>query len=311
MSKAEELINNINKVIVGKNDVVELVVTSLITGGHVLIEDMPGTGKTMLCKALAKSVDADFGRVQFTPDLLPSDITGLNVYNQKTGEFVFYKGPVFCNILLGDEINRATPRTQSSLLECMEEKQVTIDRETRQLEAPFFVIATENPIETSGTFPLPEAQLDRFLMRLSMGMIGGKEERELLKQKAKGDVINNIEAVCTRQDIIEMQKEAENVYVHHELIDYICSICEATRKKTDIMAGVSPRGAIALMKAARSYAYIHNRNYVVPEDVKTLAIPVLAHRLVLLEGFAGRKSYEDRIKAILEEIAVPTEDWSK
>ena len=311
MSKAEDLINNINKVIVGKNDVVELVVTSLITGGHVLIEDMPGTGKTMLCKALAKSVDADFGRVQFTPDLLPSDITGLNVYNQKTGEFVFYKGPVFCNILLGDEINRATPRTQSSLLECMEEKQVTIDRETRQLEAPFFVIATENPIETSGTFPLPEAQLDRFLMRLSMGMIGGKEERELLKQKAKGEVINNIEAVCTRQDIIEMQKEAENVYVHYELIDYICSICEATREKTDITAGVSPRGAIALMKAARSYAYIHNRNYVVPEDVKALAIPVLAHRFVLFEGFAGRKSYEDRIKAILEEIAVPTEDWSK
>lgn len=311
MSKAEDLINNINKVIVGKNDVVELVVTSLITGGHVLIEDMPGTGKTMLCKALAKSVDANFGRVQFTPDLLPSDITGLNVYNQKTGEFVFYKGPVFCNILLGDEINRATPRTQSSLLECMEEKQVTIDRETRQLEAPFFVIATENPIETAGTFPLPEAQLDRFLMRLSMGMIGGKEERELLKQKAKGEVINNIEAVCTRQDIIEMQKEAENVYVHYELIDYICSICEATRKKTDITAGVSPRGAIALMKAARSYAYIHNRNYVVPEDVKALAIPVLAHRLVLFEGFAGRKSYEDRIKAILEEIAVPTEDWSK
>ena len=311
MSKAEDLINNINKVIVGKNDVVELVVTSLITGGHVLIEDMPGTGKTMLCKALAKSVDADFGRVQFTPDLLPSDITGLNVYNQKTGEFVFYKGPVFCNILLGDEINRATPRTQSSLLECMEEKQVTIDRETRQLEAPFFVIATENPIETAGTFPLPEAQLDRFLMRLSMGMIGGKEERELLKQKAKGEVINNIEAVCTRQDIIEMQKEAENVYVHYELIDYICSICEATRKKTDITAGVSPRGAIALMKAARSYAYIHNRNYVVPEDVKALAIPVLAHRLVLFEGFAGHKSYEDRIKAILEEIAVPTEDWSK
>ena len=311
MSKAEDLINNINKVIVGKNDVVELVVTSLITGGHVLIEDMPGTGKPMLCKALAKSVDADFGRVQFTPDLLPSDITGLNVYNQKTGEFVFYKGPVFCNILLGDEINRATPRTQSSLLECMEEKQVTIDRETRQLEAPFFVIATENPIETAGTFPLPEAQLDRFLMRLSMGMIGGKEERELLKQKAKGEVINNIEAVCTRQDIIEMQKEAENVYVHCELIDYICSICEATREKTDITAGVSPRGAIALMKAARSYAYIHNRNYVVPEDVKALAIPVRAHRLVLFEGFAGRKSYEDRIKAILEEIAVPTEDWSK
>ena len=193
MSKAEDLINNINKVIVGKNDVVELVVTSLITGGHVLIEDMPGTGKTMLCKALAKSVDADFGRVQFTPDLLPSDITGLNVYNQKTGEFVFYKGPVFCNILLGDEINRATPRTQSSLLECMEEKQVTIDRETRQLEAPFFVIATENPIETSGTFPLPEAQLDRFLMRLSMGMIGGKEEKKILDNHK--DMIDRLESL--------------------------------------------------------------------------------------------------------------------
>ena len=218
MSKAEDLINNINKVIVGKNDVVELVVTSLITGGHVLIEDMPGTGKTMLCKALAKSVDADFGRVQFTPDLLPSDITGLNVYNQKTGEFVFYKGPVFCNILLGDEINRATPRTQSSLLECMEEKQVTIDRETRQLEAPFFVIATENPIETAGTFPLPEAQLDRFLLQISMGYPKQNEELEIIKRFMTDSPLESLLAVCNADDVKGMVKEAEGVHVDLSLI---------------------------------------------------------------------------------------------
>ena len=229
MSKARELIYNINKVIVGKEDVVELVVTALVAGGHVLMEDMPGTGKTVLAKTLAKSVHAEFGRVQFTPDLLPSDITGLNVYNQKTGEFQFYKGPVFCNILLADEINRATPRTQSSLLECMEEKQVTIDRETRMIDRPFFVIATQNPIETAGTFPLPEAQLDRFLMRLSMGMISDKEERELLKQKLEGDRLSEIEWVCQKGELLQMHRDAMEVHIHNELIDYICKICEATR----------------------------------------------------------------------------------
>ncbi len=310
MSKAEDLIKNINKVIVGKENVVELVVTALVAGGHVLMEDMPGTGKTMLAKTLAKSVDAEFGRVQFTPDLLPSDITGLNVYNQKTGEFKFYKGPVFCNILLADEINRATPRTQSSLLECMEEKQVTIDRETRIIERPFFVIATQNPIETAGTFPLPEAQLDRFLMRLSIGRISQEEEISLLKQKLKGDRLSEIETICQKGELLQMHRDAMEVYVHNDLIKYICDICEATRSRGDITAGVSPRGAIALMKAAQSLAYVRDRKYVIPEDIKTLAVPVLAHRLVLLEGFAGKKAYEDKIEAIIDEITVPTEDWS-
>lgn len=311
MNKAKELIENINKIIVGKYEVIELVVTALIAGGHVLMEDMPGTGKTMLAKTLAKSVDADFGRVQFTPDLLPSDVTGLNVYSQKSAEFEFHAGPVFCNILLADEINRATPRTQSSLLECMEEKQVTVDGVTRKLNTPFFVIATQNPIETSGTFPLPEAQLDRFLMRISMGMLNEMEEIRMLKDKLSGTTLADVNPVCTKDDIMAMSMEADKVYVHDEILKYIVAICDATRNNETIVAGVSPRGTIALVKACQALAYVKERNYVIPEDVKKLAAPVLAHRLVLMEGFAGMKVYEDRINSILKTITVPTEDWSK
>lgn len=302
---------NIERVIIGKGEVIELVLTGLLAGGNILLEDVPGTGKTMLSKALAKSVQGEFHRIQFTADLLPSDVTGIHFFHQKTGEFVLQKGPIFTNILLADEINRATPRTQSSLLECMEEKQVTVDRETRKLDAPFFVIATQNPIETAGTFPLPEAQLDRFLMRISMGMIGDLEEVKLLKQKLAGNTIDTITSVCTGEDIINMHEEAMQVYVHEELIKYICAICETTRNQDNIVAGVSPRGSIALMRVSQSYAYIKGRNYVTPEDIKRLAVPVLAHRLVLMEGFAGMKVYEDRIAGIVRNAHVPTEDWSK
>ena len=302
---------NIKKAVVGKDEVIDLLLTCILAEGHVLIEDVPGTGKTLLAKSLSKSVEGSFGRIQFTPDLLPADVTGLNFYNRKEDAFVLKKGPVFCNILLADEINRATPRTQSALLECMEEKQVTVDKVTRKLEAPFFVIATQNPIETSGTFPLPEAQLDRFLMRISMGQFNEMEEIRMLKEKLEGVDISNVEAVCNAADIVTMQEEAKKVFVHDEILKYIVAISDATRNNDTIVAGVSPRGTIALVRACQALAYVRDRNFVTPEDVKKLAPHVLAHRLVLMEGFAGMKVYEDRIETILKTITVPTEDWSK
>lgn len=303
--------DNISSVIVGKEHITNLLITSLIAGGHVLLEDVPGTGKTVLAKSLAKSVECEFQRIQFTPDLLPSDVTGLNYYNQKEGEFVFRKGPVFANIVLADEINRATPRTQSSLLECMEEKQVTIDGITHKLEKPFLVIATQNPIETAGTFPLPEAQLDRFLMQIHMGNLNKDEELAIIERFLTDSPLNTLNAVCTKEDIREMMAASKEVYIHNDLREYIVDIVNATRKSADIAMGVSPRGTLAFVNAVRAYALVSGRDYVTPEDIKALAVPVLAHRIILQRGRVGAKGSDAKILEILAEIKVPTEEWNK
>lgn len=301
---------NIERVIVGKSGVIDKILTALVAGGHVLLEDVPGTGKTMMAKTLAKSVDAEFSRIQFTPDLLPSDITGLNYYNQKEGEFVFRKGPVFCNILLADEINRATPRTQSSLLECMEEKQITVDGETRILEQPFFVIATQNPVETAGTFPLPEAQLDRFLMQISMGFPKKEEELQMVNRFIRDNPFTEVVPVVKKEDLLELQKECKEIYIHPVLLDYIVRIVEETRIFKAAILGVSPRGTLAFLRAVQAYALIQGREYVVPEDIHELAVPVLAHRIVLQGGMLGGKS-EAAVKQILSMVSVPTEEWKR
>ena len=303
--------DNISSVIVGKEHITNLLITSLIAGGHVLLEDVPGTGKTVLAKSLAKSVECEFQRIQFTPDLLPSDVTGLNYYNQKEGEFVFRKGPVFANIVLADEINRATPRTQSSLLECMEEKQVTIDGITHKLEEPFLVIATQNPIETAGTFPLPEAQLDRFLMQIHMGNLNKDEELAIIERFLTDSPLNTLNAVCTKEDIREMMAASKEVYIHNDLREYIVDIVNATRKSADIAMGVSPRGTLAFVNAVRAYAIVSGRDYVTPEDIKALAVPVLAHRIILQRGRVGAKGSDAKILETLAEIKVPTEEWNK
>ena len=311
MSTLTKLKENIESVIVGKGKVIDMIMTSLISGGHILLEDVPGTGKTVMAKSLAKSLDAEFSRVQFTPDLLPSDVTGLNYYNQKQGEFVFKSGPVFCNILLADEINRATPRTQSALLECMEERQVTVDGKTRPLPAPFIVIATQNPVETTGTFPLPEAQLDRFFMKLSMGLPSKEEELAILTRFERVQPLSDLNSVCTTEDIIAAQKDYKKVYVHPILLDYIAELAQQSRRHPYVVTGVSPRGTLALLNASKAYAFLQDRNFVVPEDIKTVAVPVLAHRLVLSRGVGSQSSGTEIIEKILSDVTVPTENWEK
>jgi MoxR-like ATPase len=301
---------NIEQVIIGKQDVIALVLTTLLAGGNVLLEDVPGTGKTMLSKSLAKSIHGQFSRIQFTADLLPSDVTGLHFYNQKQGEFTLQKGPVFANILLADEINRATPRTQSSLLECMEEHQVTLDGETLELPVPFMVIATENPVETAGTFPLPEAQLDRFMMRLSMGFPEFSDELEMMERFIMDTPLEKLQPVLSVERLVEMQQNIFAVHVEKEVREYLLRIVEATRKHRKLRMGVSPRGTLALLRACQAYAAICGREYVIPEDVKYLAPFVLEHRLILAGNYIGDNQQGGLIREILETIPVPTENFN-
>ena len=305
---ATSIRENVSRVIVGKDNGIDLIITAILAGGHVLMEDVPGTGKTLMAKTLAKSVNAQFKRVQFTPDLLPTDVTGLSVLDRGTGEFVFKPGPVFTNILLADEINRATPRTQSALLECMEEKQVTIDGETRRLPSPFIVIATQNPVETQGTFPLPEAQMDRFLMRLSLGRLTGPENVEMLKRFMGESPLVELDSVCGSEELIQAGRECESVSLSEPVMEYMSSLVLNTHAATNVILGVSPRGLIALMRACRAWALIKGRSFVTRDDVKALAQPVLAHRLTLKSVYGVNDAAKTAIDEALEMTEVPTED---
>lgn len=309
--KLHLLEENLTKILVGQERTIRLVLTALAAGGHVLLEDMPGTGKTVLAKSLAASMGGVFERVQMTPDLMPSDVTGLNVYNPKNGEFSFHPGPVFANILLADEVNRAMPRTQAGLLECMEERQVTIDGVTRELPRPFFVIATQNPIETAGTFPLPEAQMDRFLMRLRMEEVAPEQEVEILKRNLEGKTYETLPRVLTPEELCEIQKEAAGIFVHPQILSYVGEICRGTRHAGGVLLGAGPRGTIALLRASMAYAYVGGRDYVTPDDVRAVAVPVLAHRMILDGGFGTAAETRAKVGAIISGVPVPTEEWKK
>ena len=306
-SLVERIKHNIQKVIIGKEKEIELVLASLICGGHVLLEDVPGTGKTTMAKSLAKSLSCDFSRVQFTPDLLPADITGMRIYNQKTGEFTFIKGPAFTNILLSDEINRATPRTQSALLECMEERQITEGGTTYRLEDPFLVIATQNPVETQGTFPLPEAQLDRFLIRLSLGYPDKDEAVVLMQRFIHRKPLAEIEAVADAQQVKEAIALCTQCSVSEDVMRYMAALCEAARNLDAVRLGPSPRALLALMRCCQALAAIRGRDFVIPDDVKELAVPVLAHRIVM-RGISYQITSESFVQDLLKQVPVPTEN---
>lgn len=298
---------NVSKVIIGKEEQFDLIFSAMIAGGHVLLEDVPGTGKTVMARSIAASMHCDFSRLQFTPDLLPADITGMSVFKPSDGTFQFVPGPVFTHILLADEINRATPRTQSALLECMEEKQVTEGGATRRLERPFLVIATQNPVETQGTFPLPEAQLDRFLIKLSMGYPNEKEALRIMERFIRSSPLQDLQPVAEREEIVAAQDTFSQCGVSEPVMGYIAALCEATRDKDRALLGVSPRGMLALLRVSQAYAAIQGRDFVIPDDVKKLAVPVMAHR-VILRGLYGKSGEnESFIRELLEKVPAPTE----
>lgn len=306
---AVKLRSNISKIIKGKDDKIDLVIMALLSGGHVLLDDVPGTGKTVLAKALARSIDAGFSRIQFTPDLLPSDITGIHFFNMKEQEFMFRAGPVFTNILLADEINRATPRTQSALLQCMEEKQVTIDGELFLIDKPFIVLATQNPVETAGTYPLPEAQLDRFMIKLSVGYSDRESEMQILDNSRAVHPVENLTAVTDKTELLEMMNRVENIKVNEAVRGYIADIGNASRHNSEIKLGLSTRGLIALKNMSQARAALRGREFVTPDDVKTVAPYVCIHRLicrstVMRDHDSAKREILDKM---IKELPVPTE----
>ncbi|HEY9797734.1 MAG TPA: MoxR family ATPase [Leptolyngbyaceae cyanobacterium] len=299
--RIEQLTENLGRTIVGKADAIRLVLVALLAGGHALLEDVPGVGKTLLAKSLARSIDGRFQRIQCTPDLLPTDITGTNIWNQRSGEFEFLPGPVFANILLADEINRATPRTQSALLEVMEERQVTVDGVSRVVPKPFFVIATQNPIEYQGTFPLPEAQMDRFALSLTLGYPTQEEELQMLQRHQDGMMISELTPCISTDDVLELRRLCSQVKVERSLQEYILNLVRASRETEEVMLGVSPRGSVALQRTAQALAFLDDRDYAIPDDVKLLAPHVLSHRLIP----AGGRRAKTIVEQLLRSVPIP------
>jgi MoxR-like ATPase len=305
-SPTQQLLDQISTVVVGKQNVIKLMVTALIAGGHVLLEDVPGLGKTLMAKALASSIGGSFKRIQFTPDLLPSDVTGFSMYDQKKQTFEFHPGPILCNILLADEINRTIPRTQSSLLESMGEFQITVDGKTLTMPSPFFVIATQNPIEMDGTFPLPEAQLDRFLMRIDLGYPTQAEEVAILQRFQGEDPLNQLKPVISPDQVTQLQHQRQAIHISDEIRSYISYIASATRSHPKVRFGISPRGSLGLLRASQALALIHERDYVIPDDIKQLAFPVLLHRLILKQEERIRGTQAATVlEEVIEQVAVP------
>jgi len=299
--RIEQLTENLGRAIVGKADAIRLVIVALLSGGHALLEDVPGVGKTLLAKSLARSIDGRFQRIQCTPDLLPTDITGTNIWNQGSREFEFLPGPVFANILLADEINRATPRTQSALLEVMEERQVTVDGVSRSVPKPFFVIATQNPIEYQGTFPLPEAQMDRFMLSLTLGYPTEAEELQMLQRHQDGMMVSELKPCISTEDVLELRRLCNQVKVETSVQQYILNLVRASRDAEEVTLGVSPRGTVALQRAAQALAYLDSRDYVIPDDVKFLAPHVLSHRLIP----AGGRRAKPIVEQLLRSVPIP------